>query len=98
MDEQEIMNDPYIAADGFTYEGEAIKGWLDSGHSTSPMTNLKLEHSLLVPNRALRSAICTAVPIKKEAMIPPSRVQYSLQFNSILHQVRLCFCLLTGVL
>ncbi|KAG2573942.1 hypothetical protein PVAP13_7KG286300 [Panicum virgatum] len=54
---QEIMNDPYIAADGFTYEGEAIKGWLDSGHSTSPMTNLKLEHSLLVPNRALRSAI-----------------------------------------
>ena len=57
MDEQEIMNDPYIAADGFTYEGEAIKGWLDSGHSTSPMTNLKLEHSQLVPNRALRSAI-----------------------------------------
>ncbi|CAN6249708.1 unnamed protein product [Urochloa humidicola] len=54
---QEIMNDPYIAADGFTYEGAAIKGWLDSGHSTSPMTNLKLEHSLLVPNRALRSAI-----------------------------------------
>ncbi|CAL5025998.1 unnamed protein product [Urochloa decumbens] len=54
---QEIMNDPYIAADGFTYEGEAIKGWLDSGHSTSPMTNLKLEHTLLVPNRALRSAI-----------------------------------------
>ena len=51
------MNDPYIAADGFTYEGEAIKGWLDSGHSTSPMTNLKLEHSQLVPNRALRSAI-----------------------------------------
>ncbi|KAF8702446.1 hypothetical protein HU200_032823 [Digitaria exilis] len=54
---QEIMNDPHMAADGFTYEGEAIKGWLDGGHSTSPMTNLKLEHSLLVPNRALRSAI-----------------------------------------
>ncbi|RLM73428.1 putative U-box domain protein kinase family [Panicum miliaceum] len=46
-----------VYKDGFTYEGEAIKGWLDSGHSTSPMTNLKLEHSLLVPNRALRSAI-----------------------------------------
>ncbi|XP_062185119.1 U-box domain-containing protein 33-like [Phragmites australis] len=54
---QEIMNDPYIASDGFTYEGEAIRGWLDSGHSTSPMTNLKLEHNQLVPNRALRSAI-----------------------------------------
>lgn len=46
-----------VAADGFTYEGEAIRGWLDSGHSTSPMTNLDLERSLLVPNRALRSAI-----------------------------------------
>ncbi|KAL6903842.1 hypothetical protein ACP4OV_004655 [Aristida adscensionis] len=54
---QEIMNDPYVAADGFTYEAEAIRGWLDSGHNTSPMTNLKLEHHQLVPNRALRSAI-----------------------------------------
>lgn len=51
------MRDPYIVADGFTYEGEAIRGWLDSGHSTSPMTNLDLERSLLVPNRALCSAI-----------------------------------------
>ncbi|KAL6651189.1 hypothetical protein ACP70R_010114 [Stipagrostis hirtigluma subsp. patula] len=54
---QEIMNNPYVAADGFTYEAEAIRGWIDSGHSTSPMTNLKLEHHQLVPNRALRSAI-----------------------------------------
>lgn len=51
------MNDPHIAADGFTYEAEAIKGWLDSGHDTSPMTNLTLEHRELIPNRALRSAI-----------------------------------------
>uniref|UniRef100_A0A0E0GAV4 RING-type E3 ubiquitin transferase n=1 Tax=Oryza nivara TaxID=4536 RepID=A0A0E0GAV4_ORYNI len=54
---QEEMNDPHIAADGFTYEAEAIKGWLDSGHDTSPMTNLTLEHRELIPNRALRSAI-----------------------------------------
>uniref|UniRef100_A0A0D9VJ79 RING-type E3 ubiquitin transferase n=1 Tax=Leersia perrieri TaxID=77586 RepID=A0A0D9VJ79_9ORYZ len=54
---QEEMNDPHIAADGFTYEAEAIKGWLDSGHDTSPMTNLRLEHRELIPNRALRSAI-----------------------------------------
>ena len=26
-----------VAADGLTYEAEAIKGWLDSGHNTSPM-------------------------------------------------------------
>lgn len=54
---QEIMQDPHIAADGFTYEAEAIKGWLDSGHDTSPMTNMRLENHTLVPNRALRSAI-----------------------------------------
>ncbi|XP_022147364.1 U-box domain-containing protein 33-like isoform X2 [Momordica charantia] len=54
---QEVMQDPHVAADGFTYEAEAVRGWLDSGHDTSPMTNLRLEHRNLVPNRALRSAI-----------------------------------------
>ncbi|GKA40904.1 U-box domain-containing protein kinase family protein [Tanacetum coccineum] len=54
---QETMQDPVVATDGFTYEAEAIKGWLDSGHNTSPMTNLELANSNLVPNHALRSAI-----------------------------------------
>lgn len=54
---QEVMDDPQIAADGFTYEAEAIRGWLKSGHNTSPMTNLKLEHCNLLPNHALHQAI-----------------------------------------
>ncbi|KAJ1700943.1 hypothetical protein LUZ63_000722 [Rhynchospora breviuscula] len=54
---QEVMKDPHIAADGYTYEAEAIKGWLDSDHRTSPMTNLPLPHPELTPNYALRSAI-----------------------------------------
>nr|DAD47347.1 TPA_asm: hypothetical protein HUJ06_017284 [Nelumbo nucifera] len=55
---QEIMRDPHIAADGYTYEAEGLKAWLDSGHDdTSPMTNLKLAHRNLIPNHALRSAI-----------------------------------------
>ncbi|KAM0898743.1 hypothetical protein ACQ4PT_021752 [Festuca glaucescens] len=54
---QEMMSDPYIAADGFTYEAEAIRGWLDTGHDTSPMTNLKLAHRELTPNRGLRAVI-----------------------------------------
>jgi len=53
---QKIMMDPHIAADGFTYEAEALKGWLDS-HDTSPTTNLKLSHHDLIPNRALRTTI-----------------------------------------
>ncbi|GLU00688.1 hypothetical protein SLE2022_180360 [Rubroshorea leprosula] len=54
---QEIMQDPQVAADGFTYEAEALRGWLDSGNDTSPMTSLPLSHSELIPNLALRSAI-----------------------------------------
>ncbi|GAV72986.1 Pkinase domain-containing protein/Usp domain-containing protein/U-box domain-containing protein [Cephalotus follicularis] len=53
---QEIMDDPYIAADGFTYEHRAIKAWLDK-HKLSPVTKTKLQDSLLIPNHTLRSAI-----------------------------------------
>ncbi|XP_031503225.1 U-box domain-containing protein 33-like isoform X2 [Nymphaea colorata] len=54
---QEIMQDPHVAADGFTYEGDAIRQWFNSGHMTSPMTNLRLSNSYLIPNYGLRSAI-----------------------------------------
>ncbi|XP_023639222.1 U-box domain-containing protein 32 isoform X2 [Capsella rubella] len=54
---QELMKDPLIAADGFTYEAEAIREWLASGHDTSPMTNLKMEDCNLIPNHALHLAI-----------------------------------------
>ncbi|XP_078154009.1 U-box domain-containing protein 70-like [Carex rostrata] len=54
---QEIMKNPCIAADGFTYEAEAIKAWLNRGRNTSPMTNLVLSHHDLIPNHVLRSAI-----------------------------------------
>nr|BAX25132.1 stress-induced protein sti1-like protein (ISS) -like [Oryza brachyantha] len=53
----EVMNDPHIAADGYTYEAEEIRHWFQRGRHTSPMTNLRLEHEQLIPNRALRSAI-----------------------------------------
>lgn len=52
-----IMNDPYIAEDGHSYEFEAIKAWLDEGHDTSPVTLAKLKHKILVPNRSLCSVI-----------------------------------------
>ncbi|CAJ1933115.1 unnamed protein product [Sphenostylis stenocarpa] len=54
---QEIMHDPQVASDGFTYERKAISEWLENGHETSPMTNLKLSHPHLTPNHALRLAI-----------------------------------------
>lgn len=54
---KEVMRDPQIAGDGFTYEAGAMKEWLGSGHDTSPMTNLKLPTDELMPNHALRAAI-----------------------------------------
>ncbi|CAN1237190.1 U-box domain-containing protein 33 [Linum grandiflorum] len=54
---QDVMVDPHVAADGFTYEVEALRGWFEGGHVTSPMTNLELDNFDLVPNRSLRSAI-----------------------------------------
>ncbi|KAL6906434.1 hypothetical protein ACP4OV_004035 [Aristida adscensionis] len=54
---QEVMRDPHIAADGFTYEANAIRGWLDGGHIVSPVTNQPLAHHELIPNFALKSVI-----------------------------------------
>ncbi|KAI5067393.1 hypothetical protein GOP47_0017921 [Adiantum capillus-veneris] len=53
---QEIMENPHIAADGFTYDFDTIESWL-RGHDTSPMTNLTVNHKNLVPNHTLRSTI-----------------------------------------
>ncbi|XP_061341300.1 U-box domain-containing protein 33-like isoform X2 [Gastrolobium bilobum] len=54
---QEVMRDPHVAADGFSYEAEAIQEWLNNGNDTSPRTNAKLEHQNVVPNHAIRIAI-----------------------------------------
>ncbi|XP_058179617.1 putative U-box domain-containing protein 50 isoform X1 [Rhododendron vialii] len=53
---QVVMKNPHIAADGFSYELEAIEECLKI-HDTSPVTNLKLKHKLLTPNQTLRSLI-----------------------------------------
>ncbi|KAJ7547346.1 hypothetical protein O6H91_08G081400 [Diphasiastrum complanatum] len=52
----EVMEDPVIAADGYTYEHAAIQQWLQE-HDTSPLINLPLDHRILIPNHSLRSAI-----------------------------------------
>ncbi|PRQ48467.1 putative transferase, protein kinase RLK-Pelle-RLCK-IXb family [Rosa chinensis] len=54
---QEVMKNPHVAADGFSYELETIEEWLGMGHETSPMTNLRLKHTFLTPNHTLRSLI-----------------------------------------
>ncbi|KAM7277201.1 hypothetical protein ACFE04_019067 [Oxalis oulophora] len=54
---QEVMKNPCIAADGFSYELKAIEEWLQMGNDNSPMTKLKLTHKQITPNLTLRSLI-----------------------------------------
>ncbi|XP_040003793.1 WD repeat, SAM and U-box domain-containing protein 1-like [Xiphias gladius] len=54
---RELLKDPVIAADGYSYERESIESWIRSKKKTSPMTNLPLQTTLLTPNRALKMAI-----------------------------------------
>jgi len=53
---KEVMEDPYIAADGYTYEHRAIKTWLER-YPLSPVTRDRLQHTELIQNHTLHSAI-----------------------------------------
>ena len=53
---QAVMHDPVIAADGHTYEKDAMQKWLQH-HQTSPVTGARLPHVRLVPNIVIRSVI-----------------------------------------
>ncbi|KFO85593.1 WD repeat, SAM and U-box domain-containing protein 1, partial [Buceros rhinoceros silvestris] len=54
---RELMKDPVIAADGYSYEKEAMENWISSKRRSSPMTNLPLPSLTLTPNRTLKMAI-----------------------------------------
>jgi hypothetical protein len=52
----DLMQDPVVAADGFTYERASITEWLAS-HSTSPTTNQAMDSKTLFPNVSIRAQI-----------------------------------------
>ncbi|KAM0925554.1 hypothetical protein ACQ4PT_004121 [Festuca glaucescens] len=53
---QEVMDDPYVAADGHTYEHRAIKAWLKK-HKTSPITKRRLPNLSIIRSNSLHEAI-----------------------------------------
>ena len=55
----DIMQDPYVAADGHSYEGVAIKEWFSTGRKISPMTGAQLPHQGIIPNINLKQSIQT---------------------------------------
>jgi hypothetical protein len=52
----DIMRDPVLTSDGFTFERRAIEAWLRL-NNRSPMTNLPLPNRGVLPNIALRQLI-----------------------------------------
>ena len=48
---------PVVAADGFTYEKDAIEQWIKDGHTNSPLTGEPLSTTDLIPNNAIKSII-----------------------------------------
>ncbi|CAD7700374.1 unnamed protein product [Ostreobium quekettii] len=59
-----LMEDPVVAADGFTYERSSIEEWLVQ-NGKSPMTKQPLLHKELVPNLTMRAAIRLLGPGQK---------------------------------
>ena len=53
----ELMTQPVLAADGFTYDRASIEAWLARGKTTSPTTGAPLEHTHLTPNHLVKSMI-----------------------------------------
>ena len=53
----EIMDDPVVASDGFTYNRKNFDGWINMGKRVSPTTNAQLVDLNVVPNYSLKSRI-----------------------------------------
>lgn len=56
----QVLRNPVTAADGVTYEEEAIVKHFASGSDLSPLTHQRMPHdgcTLLFPNRSLKQAI-----------------------------------------
>uniref|UniRef100_F6VAM8 WD repeat, SAM and U-box domain-containing protein 1 n=1 Tax=Ciona intestinalis TaxID=7719 RepID=F6VAM8_CIOIN len=61
---REIMTDPVLAADGFTYERASIEKWFAKGSKLSPMTNKALVNRNLFPNQTVKSLIAQFIESK----------------------------------
>jgi uncharacterized sporulation protein YeaH/YhbH (DUF444 family) len=81
---QEVMKDPVIGPDGFTYERSYIEQWLEK-NNTSPVTRKEMDSKNLIPNLALKSTIENMLPeyLKNGASIKLSEEQAKIKSNNI---------------
>ena len=52
----EVFEDPVVTSDGHSYESTSISQWF-LRRQTSPLTNMRLASTQLLPNHALKRAI-----------------------------------------
>lgn len=72
----DIMADPVVASDGFTYERVCMEQWMQD-HDTSPTTREPLEYKLLFPNHDKRKQIAAwceknGVPVPTSSTAKPA--------------------------
>ena len=53
----QLLSDPVIAGDGYTYEREALTAWLLDGKLRSPVTGRPLSTGAIRPNLAVRELL-----------------------------------------
>jgi len=56
----DVMTDPVVCADGYTYERAAIGRWFETSRK-SPVTGQSLPHVDLVPNQSVRTLLKTLI-------------------------------------
>ncbi|CAF1333261.1 unnamed protein product [Didymodactylos carnosus] len=63
---KQILRDPVVAADGFTYEREQILHWFQHSNR-SPMTNEELDTLEVKPNFAIRAILSALIKSNKKS-------------------------------
>jgi hypothetical protein len=71
---REIMTDPVLAADGFTYNRPEITLWLDS-NNTSPHTRQPLDNKTLLPNMYASSSSSSTTSTSSSAAAAAPQIQ-----------------------
>mmetsp|Transcript_17796 Transcript_17796/g.41476 ORF Transcript_17796/g.41476 Transcript_17796/m.41476 type:complete len:595 (-) Transcript_17796:37-1821(-) len=62
----DVMTDPVVCADGYTYERLAIARWFETSRM-SPVTGQTLPHAELVPNHSVRTLLKTLIDMTDRA-------------------------------
>eukprot|EP00927_Polykrikos_kofoidii_P056390 TRINITY_DN50511_c0_g1_i1.p1 TRINITY_DN50511_c0_g1~~TRINITY_DN50511_c0_g1_i1.p1 ORF type:complete len:637 (+),score=88.69 TRINITY_DN50511_c0_g1_i1:298-2208(+) len=85
----DVMTDPVVSADGYTYERIAIARWFETSRK-SPVTGQSLPHTDLAPNHSVRTLLRTLIDMTepgRQSVGSPLRCPGALSGRSIVAPV-----------